>query len=105
MDCKLCGKDLKEERRRHFLCSVSTSTKIAIDSALWHEGRGYLEFFNSHAESDGWIVCTRCMRMGEKLHKLKEDRRETQNQLRELACRPFSFSIAHRMPKAKWRNE
>ena len=20
------------------------------------------------------------------------------------ACRPFSFSIAHRMPKAKWRN-
>ena len=56
-------------------------------------------------ESDGWIVCTRCMRMGEKLHKLKEDRRETQNQLRELACRPFSFSIAHRMPKAKWRNE
>ena len=65
MDCKLCGKDLKEERRRHFVCSVSTSTKIAIDSALWHEGRGYLEFFNS--QTDGY-VCTRCMRMGEKLH-------------------------------------
>ena len=65
------------------LCSVSTSTKIAIDSALWHEGRGYLEFFNS--QTDGY-VCTRCMRMGEKLHKLKEDLRETQNQLRELAA-------------------
>ena len=83
MDCKLCGKDLKEERRRHFVCSVSTTTKIAIDSALWHEGRGYLEFFNSQA--DGY-VCTRCMRMGEKLHKLKEDLQETQNQLRELAA-------------------
>ena len=83
MDCKLCGKDLKEERRRHFVCSVSTSTKIAIDSALWHEGRGYLEFINS--QTDGY-VCTR----------EKRTRGET--------CRPFSFSIAHRMPKAKWRN-
>ena len=56
MDCKLCGKDLKEERRWHFVCSVSTSTKIAIDSALWHEGRGYLEFFNSQTDR---YVCTR----------------------------------------------
>ena len=54
MDCKLCGKDLKEERRRHFVRSVSTSTKI--DSALWHEGRGYLEFFfNSQTDE---YVCT-----------------------------------------------
>ena len=58
MDCKLCGKDLKEERRQHFVRSVSTSTKIAIDSALWHEGRGYLEFFYF---ADGWI----CMYAGE----------------------------------------
>ena len=62
------------------LCSVPTSTKIAMDSALWHEGRGYFEFFNS--QTDGY-VCTRCMRM---VHKLKEDLRETQNQLRELAA-------------------
>ena len=41
-------------------------------------------FFNS--QTDGY-VCTRCMRMGEKLHKLKEDLRETQNQLRELAVK------------------
>ena len=56
MDCKLCGKDLKEERRRHFVCSVSTSTKIAIDSALWHKVAAISSFFNS--QTDGY-VCTR----------------------------------------------
>ena len=72
------------------LCLFSIhSTKIAIDSALWHEGRGYLEFFNS--QTDGY-VCTR----------EKRTRGETTEQC--CACRPFSFSIAHRMPKAKWRN-
>ena len=82
MNCKLCDENLKEERRRHLILSVSASTKRAIGSALFNEGCGYLELFNSQMEE---YLCRRCVRMGEKLHKLKEDLCETQNQLRELA--------------------
>lgn len=44
---------LKEQRHRQLLCAVLTSTKIAIDTALFNEGRGSgcLELFNFESQT------------------------------------------------------